>query len=153
MASAARPGRIDGGGLLAAAGAVLLLVSLFLDWYEPGVTAWTVFEALDLVLAAAAVTVLAFAARSFSRSPVGERAAAAAAVVAFVVVVSQLLDKPPAALEQGIEIGAWLALAGAALMLVGTLMSRAGMSLAVVVERPAAADGAETAPLPREEPR
>ncbi|MEA2356409.1 MAG: hypothetical protein QOD61_2538, partial [Solirubrobacteraceae bacterium] len=50
-------GRPDTGGLVAAVGGLLLLVSLFLDWYTLAtftVTAWTAFEVWDLVLAALA---------------------------------------------------------------------------------------------------
>ncbi len=133
-ASQGRPGRIEVGWLLAAVGALLLLISLFLDWFEPGLTGWTVFEALDLVLAAAALTVLAVAARSLGLTTVGETAGTAAAAVAFVVVVSQLINRPPAATEADIEVGGWLALAGALLMLAGALMSRSGVSLSVVLE-------------------
>lgn len=122
------------GWLLAGVGAILLLISLFLDWFEPGLTGWTVFEALDLLLAAAALTVLAVAARPFGFTAVRETAGTAAAVVAFVVVVSQLVNHPPAATGADIEVGGWLALAGALLMVVGALMNRTGVSLAVVLE-------------------
>ena len=50
--------RIDAGPLLALLGGLVLLVSLFLDFYEPTFTAWEVFELLDLVLAALAVAVV-----------------------------------------------------------------------------------------------
>ena len=46
------PERINGGQALVAVGAIVLIVSLFLSWYEPGRTAWTVFEVWDVVLAA-----------------------------------------------------------------------------------------------------
>ena len=51
--------RIEIGPLAVLAGSLLLLVSLFLDWYElqpdTGFTAFTVFEFLDLLLAALAL--------------------------------------------------------------------------------------------------
>ncbi len=133
-AATQRPGNIEVGWLLAAVGAILVLVSLFLDWFEPGLTGWTVFEALDLLLAAASLAVLAVAARSFGFTVVDQRAGVAAAAVAFVVVVSQLINHPPAATGADVEVGAWLALAGALLMLLGALMSRTGVSLAVVLD-------------------
>ena len=40
--------RFDAGTGLVALGAVLLLVSLFIDWYDPSGDAWAVFESLDL---------------------------------------------------------------------------------------------------------
>ena len=39
---------IDAGPVLSVAGGLVLLVSLFLDWYEPGVSAWTVFGFLRM---------------------------------------------------------------------------------------------------------
>jgi hypothetical protein len=128
------PQRIDAGPLLAATGAVLLLISLFLDWYEPGLSAWTVFEALDLVLAAAALATAAIAAaRVRWELPVRERALPVLGVLALVVVASQLIDRPPAVAfdEHDPETGAWLALAGAALMLAGGVLSVARISLSV----------------------
>lgn len=164
-----KPGRIEVGWLLAGAGAILVLVSLSLDWFDPGLTGWIVFEALDLVLAAASLVVLAVAARSFGFMEVGETAGGAAAIAALVVVISQLLNHPPAATDLDIDVGGWLALAGATLMLVGALLNRTGVSLAVVLEnsgergrgqaqtpapapRPAGTEE-QTAPLPPEPPR
>ena len=46
--------RFDAGTGLVALGAVLLLVSLFVDWYDPSGTAWSVFEFVDILLALAA---------------------------------------------------------------------------------------------------
>ena len=50
--------RIDTGVLVAAAGAVMLLVSLWLHWFEPELSAWETFEVWDIVLAASAVYTL-----------------------------------------------------------------------------------------------
>ncbi len=134
VAANQRPGKLEVGWLLAGVGAILLLISLFLDWFEPGLTGWTVFEALDLLLAAAALAVLGVAARPFGFTAVDETAGRAAAAVAFVVVVSQLVNHPPAATGADIEVGGWLALAGALLMLVGALLNHTGVSLAVVLD-------------------
>ena len=49
---------LDAGAAVAAGGAVLLLISLFLDWYGDdghGYSAWTLFEVIDLLLAAIAL--------------------------------------------------------------------------------------------------
>ena len=51
------------GPLVAGFAALVLIGSLFADWYEPGVSAWTVFETLDLVLAALALATIAVAAQ------------------------------------------------------------------------------------------
>lgn len=136
------PREIDAGPLTAAAGALLLLVSLFLDWFEPGFSAWTVFEALDLVLAALAIaTMLAVLPAVGLRSRMPERALAWVGAAAFVIVASQLIDHPPAVLDQGLELGAWLALLGTVLMLIGGFVSAARISLAVRVEQPGGAAG------------
>ena len=47
--------RIEAGPVLVTLGALLLLASLFLDWYEPGISAWEAFEVWDIVLLVLAV--------------------------------------------------------------------------------------------------
>ena len=42
--------RLEAGPLLVTLGALLLLVSLFLNWFTGEVTAWEAFEVWDLVL-------------------------------------------------------------------------------------------------------
>jgi hypothetical protein len=124
------PSRIDAGELLAAAGAVLLLVSLFVDWFDPGISAWTAFEALDLVLAATALVAIAAivgrVAVDWPRWPLP-----ALGGLALVVVASQLLQEPPAVEGRSLEGGAWLALAGSALILAGAVLSQARITLVV----------------------
>jgi hypothetical protein len=124
-----RRGRIEFGPLAAAAGAVLLLVSLFLVWYGGGVTAWEAFEVLDLVLAALALISIAHAAEALGVPiPVQverREALAICGVFAVVLVLSQVLNHPPAAVGRDAQTGQWLGLAGAGLMLVG-----GGLSLA-----------------------
>ena len=63
--------RFDAGTGLVAVGAVLLLVSLFIDWYDPGGDAWAVFESLDLVLAGVAVCGLLAVAPRFGAGGLG----------------------------------------------------------------------------------
>jgi hypothetical protein len=133
---------IDAGPLVAIAGALLLLVSLFLDWYEPGVSAWTVFEVIDLLLAFSALVAIVVSLELFrpellpiGRVPAAERVLLTAGTVAFVLVASQLLNHPPAAQGAGVELGAWLAFGGAALMLVGGVATIAWVSLRVTVDR------------------
>ena len=63
----------EAGAAVAAVGALLLLVSLFLDWYgdgREGYSAWTLFELIDLVLAAIALLTLS---TFLSRSEVERR--------------------------------------------------------------------------------
>jgi hypothetical protein len=131
--------RFEIGPLVGAAGALLLLVSLFLDWYGP-FTAFTVFEVLDLVLAALAVaSLVSLADRLGARLPgglaFGGTAALPLGVLALVIVVSQLINHPPVAVDLDPQIGLWLALAGAVLLVAGSLLALARISLAVDVER------------------
>ena len=52
--------RFEVGPILVGLGAILLLVSLFLDWYG-GLTAWDAFEVVEVMLATLAVTALVIA--------------------------------------------------------------------------------------------
>jgi hypothetical protein len=129
--------RIDAGTGVAAAGALLLLISLFLDWYEPGFSAWTVFEFVDLVLALLAIAGLtAVAASAGVDLPFTRAVFPVVGALAFVIVVSQLLNHPPAVQgeDADLELGAWLALAGAAALLVGSVLALTNVSLALSVE-------------------
>jgi hypothetical protein len=136
--------RIDGGRLLLTVGAVALLVSLFLDWYGVGgsgfgseATAWTVFEIVDLLLAAIAVAALVGA-----FGPVVPRAGLSAPPpnaapvlggVALLLVVLNLINLPPAANDASLETGAWIALGGAVLMAAGGILGIARVSLVVTL--------------------
>ncbi|HEV2785985.1 MAG TPA: hypothetical protein VGV67_06330, partial [Solirubrobacteraceae bacterium] len=85
------------GALLIGAGALLLFVSLFLDWYQPGIDAWSVFEAWDLVLALLAVAALvAVAGRMGFGPPRPASWRLGPALAALVIVVYAILDPPPA---------------------------------------------------------
>ena len=102
---------IDAGALVSALGALVLLVSLFLDWYDIGLSGWDAFETWDVVLAlgAAAVLVAVLPLRPLDvRVPVRFVGA-----VALALAVLQLLNPPPAATGPGPAVGGWLALAGA----------------------------------------
>ncbi|MEA2298881.1 MAG: hypothetical protein QOF77_1817 [Solirubrobacteraceae bacterium] len=127
-------GRGETGSLVAALGGLLLLVSLFLDWYRLPtftVTAWTAFEVWDLVLAALAVAVIVSAASDMGwwRGPSHGLGLLLLGVAALVIVVSQLLDPPPTLLHSGTGDGGWLALVGAALMAVGAVMAESRVTL------------------------
>jgi hypothetical protein len=129
------------GSLVAGAGAVLLIVSLFLHWYD-GYTAFTVFELLDLVLLALAIASLVAAAegaglRLSERSPFGAGRSLLIGVTTLVIVFSQAVNEPPAIVQtdNAPAIGLWLALGGALLMVGGALLGVARVSLALDVER------------------
>ena len=76
-------------------GALLLLVSLFLDWYEPDVTAWEAFEVLDLLMAALALAALVAAAGAFRPPPTIDRRSLPLIVAA--MADRRLADPRPAA--------------------------------------------------------
>jgi hypothetical protein len=156
------PERVNGGQFLVVVGALALLVSLFLDWFAPGVTAWTVFEIVDLVLAAIAILALvgavAVALPGAGIPPFTASVPLALGLIAFVLVAAALIDPPPAARSADPEIGAWIALAGAALISIGALLSVARISLQIIFapreagrSRTEARAGAAEAPLASEE--
>ena len=142
--------RFDAGTGLVAVGAVLLLVSLFIRWYDPGGDAWAVFESLDLVLAGAAVCGLLAVAPRFGTGGLG-RALPIISVAAFAVVLVQLIDPPPVVRHSDLATGAWLALAATATMALGAILGAASISVTVDVRgrerrrRTAAIDARESA--------
>ena len=142
--------RFDAGTGLVAVGAVLLLVSLFIDWYDPGGDAWAVFESLDLVLAGAAVCGLLAVAPRFGAAGLG-RALPLITAIAFAIVVVQLFDPPAIVSDSDLATGAWLALAATAIMAGGALLGAASISVTVDVRgrerrrRTAAIDARESA--------
>jgi hypothetical protein len=126
--------RLNAGEILSALGATLLLVSLFLDWYEPDLSAWTVFELIDITLAAIAVGTLVSTVGDWLGRPAsaaGEHALAFLAGGALIIVAASLIDPPPAALDSTPEAGAWLALAGAIVMLAGSLLRDVRLSIVI----------------------
>ena len=135
MSARPRDNTVPIGPLLAAIGAVLLIVSLFLDWYEGDLEAFTVYEFLDLLLVLMALATIASLAGGLgllrpAPSPV---LSLAVALFTILVVLSQVLNDPPAVANDdvGKEIGIWLALGGAALMVVGSVLAFARISLTV----------------------
>ncbi len=139
--------RLRSGELLALAGAICVIVSLFEPWYENSLgklSAWDTFgPALVLLIAAAA------AALGLVISTITERSTAlpvAAAVwstlLAFIAVIAaivRLIERPEHATS--LCAGAWLALAGAILMLLGSWQSMRD-------ERPSLYEPAQPPPLP-----
>jgi hypothetical protein len=143
-------GRIEAGPVLAAIGAALLLVSLFLDWYEEVGTAWEVFEVWDLVLAAFALVTIYSAFEEVSgREPLAESLLPLVGLGAFVIVISQVINDPPAATGAGNDTGIWLALAGSALMALGGILTSSHISVALVTDGDRTTTRA-TEPLDRE---
>jgi hypothetical protein len=115
--------------MLAGAGGVALLVSLFLPWYGLGpfpldATGWEAFAVVDLVLALTALLGLAVAAAALRYRtpaiPVGLAiVAAGVGAVVCLVVVYRLLDQPGSSDLVEVRGGAWLGLAGVVAIAVG----------------------------------
>ena len=115
--------RFEIGPFVLAFGALLLLVGLFLDWYG-AFNAWAVFEFVDLFLAALAVASVIGAVGLITPEVeyVDKRVVPWLVGIAFVVVAAQLMDPPPVASRQDLELGAWLSLAGTVLMVGGAIL-------------------------------
>jgi CDP-diglyceride synthetase len=127
--------RFEVGPILVALGAILLLVSLFLDWYGP-LNAWEAFEVVEVLLAGLAVAALIVATGQLVPDVEwGERRWLPVIVLAVAVLVAaELVDPPPAAGAEQLEQGAWLAFAAALVMLAGAVLTVGRISFAVSVE-------------------
>jgi len=124
----------EAGMLLIGAGAILLLVSLFLEWYQPGIDAWEIFEVWDLVLAVLAIVALVAVASRLGFGP--PRPASwliGPALAALVIVLYLLINPPPLTpdIDGDPSTGLWLALAAAVLMTAGAVLSVARISVAI----------------------
>ena len=143
--------RLRLGELLALAGAVCVIVSLWLPWYENAVgklSAWNTFgPALVLLMAAAAAALGLVVSTITERSPALPVAAAVWStlfgVLAVISAVVRVLERPEHATS--LCSGAWLALAGAILMLVGSWQS-------IRDERTSLYEPAQPPPLPPPDP-
>ena len=118
--------RIRLGELLAAAGAVCLIVSLTLPWYENAegkLSAWSTFgpAVVLLILATIAALVLVLS-TLFERTPALPVAAGVWSVlfglIAVIAAVVRILERPDHA--STLCAGAWLALIGAVAVLLGS---------------------------------
>jgi hypothetical protein len=116
--------------VLAVTGAVLMAASPFPDWYhlDTGdsrfqLSGWDVFEIVDVLLVGAAVATLVIVARGSRLPAVGASLSLLVLGIAMAAIVAiQLIDKPPLIAFGGfaisLQIGAWIALTGALLVLV-----------------------------------
>jgi hypothetical protein len=132
MNARSREMHIPVGPLVAAVGGVLLIVSLGLDWYAD-LSGYNSFEVLDLVLVLLALVTLVVlaAALGLLHTPLRDGTPLVIGVAALVIVLSQLINPPPAGLNDDIGTGLWLGLAGAALMLAGAILSTARIAISV----------------------
>ena len=127
--------RIEAGPVLVGLGALVLLVSVFLEWYEPNLTAWQSFEFIDLLLTVLALAALVAAAGTvWPDAALIDRQALPLIVAALLVLVaSQILDPPPGVVGDP-DIGAWLALGAVLVMCVGAVLSLGRVSFSLTVE-------------------
>jgi hypothetical protein len=129
------PAPVPIGPLIASIGAVLLIVSLFLDWYDQ-ISGFTVFEFLDLLLVLLALATIASLAGELRlvRPAPSRGISLAVAIFTVYVVASQVINDPPAvagSFDADKDIGIWLALGGSVLMVIGAVLAYARISLAV----------------------
>jgi prepilin signal peptidase PulO-like enzyme (type II secretory pathway) len=121
--------RLRLGELIALAGAICVIVSLFQPWYENAagrLSAWDTFgPALVLLMLGALVALVLVLSTVTERSTALPVAAAVWStvfgIIAVIAAIVRLLERPHGATE--LCAGAWLALIGAILILVGSWQS------------------------------
>ena len=130
------PQRTDAGPVVAAVGAVVLFLSLFLSWYDPDVSGWDAFETLDLLLGGLAVAAAMLAAGQLGASfaqGIDLRLLPLLGALAVAAVGITLLQGPPGTEGADPGSGAWVALAASILVLAGGALSAARISVTVTV--------------------
>jgi hypothetical protein len=127
--------RFEIGPVLVALAALLLLVSLFLEWYGP-LSAWDAFEVVDVLLAVLAVGALVGGIGTLvpDLAYVERRWLPPIVFAVAVLVAAEIIDPPPAAADLTPDIGAWIGFAAAIAMLLGAVLSVGRISLSVSVE-------------------
>jgi hypothetical protein len=127
--------RFEVGPILVAVGAVVLIASLFLDWYG-SLTAWEAFEVVEVLLGSLAVAALVIAVGQLipDLEYVERRRLPAVVLGVAVLVAAEIIDPPPAAGGQDPASGAWIAFGAAILMFAGAVLTFGRVSFAVSVE-------------------
>jgi hypothetical protein len=127
--------RFEVGPILVALGAIVLLISLFLDWYG-SLTAWDAFEVVEVLLGALAVTalVIAFGQLVPDIEYIDRRHLPAVVLAIAVLVAAEIINPPPAAGNAALASGAWIAFASAVVMFIGTVLSFGRVRFALSVE-------------------
>jgi len=143
--------RLRLGELLALVGAICVIVSLFEPWYENAagkLSAWDTFGPTLVLLIAAAAAALGLVVSTITERSTALPVAAGVwstlfGIVAVIAAIVRVLERPEHATS--LCAGAWLALAGAILMLVGSWQSMRD-------ERPSLYEPADPPPLPPPDP-
>ena len=127
--------RFEVGPILVALGAIVLLVSLFLDWYG-SLTAWDAFEVVEVLLAALAVTALVIALGQLvpDIEYVDRRYLPVVVLATAVLVAAEIINPPPAAGGQDPAIGAWMAFGAAVVMFIGAVLTFGRVRFSLSVE-------------------
>jgi len=127
--------RFEVGPILVALGAIVLLVSLFLDWYG-SLTAWDAFEVVEVLLAALSVTAFVIAVGQLlpDIEYVDRRYLPGIVLATAVLVAAEIINPPPAAGGAELGSGAWIAFAAAVVMFLGTVLTFGRVRFAVSVE-------------------
>ena len=128
--------RFDIGPLIVAVGSLVLLVSLFLEWYG-GESAWGAFEVADVLIAALALAALLAAAGHDRRG--GRRWSTGAGcrrlvLASALLVIAEILSPPPVVGGADPQTGAWIAFAAVLVMLAGTVLSLGRVSFSFAIE-------------------
>ena len=128
--------RLEIGPIIVALAALVLLVSLFLDWYGD-LTAWEAFEVADVLMAVLALAALATAIGLLAPvlAYLDRRWLLPLVLGLTLLVVAEILSPPPAAGDEYPEVGAWIAFAAAFVMLAGTVLTVGRVSVQVAFER------------------
>ena len=127
--------RFEIGPILVAAGAVVLIVSLFLDWYG-ALTAWQAFEVVEVLLGSLGVAALVIAVGQLipDLEYIERRRLPVVVLAVAVLVAAEIIDPPPAAGDQAPASGAWIAFGAAIVMLAGAVLTFGRLRFAVSVE-------------------
>ncbi len=143
--------RLRLGELLALVGAICVIVSLWLPWYENSsgkLSAWDTFGPAVVLLIAAAAAALGLVVSTITERSTALPVAAGVwstlfGIIAVIAAIVRVLERPEHA--NMLCAGAWLALAGAILMLVGSWQSMRD-------ERGSLYESAQPPPMPPPDP-
>ena len=128
------------GDLLVLVGAIVLLVSLFLNWWtgpagQISVSAWTALEVADLILAVIAVIAILLVLPAPPVKADFNKSSAAwlpwLGPISLVVIAAALVTDPPSVNGLSLAVGAWIGLGGAIAMTVGGILRRVGLSISI----------------------
>src|ERR1044072_751109 len=124
--------RFEVGPILVALGALVLLVSLFLDWYG-ALTAWEAFEVVEVLLGSLAVIALGIAVGQLmpDLEYIERRWLPAVVLAVAALLAAAIIHPPPAARSEDPATGAWRAFGPALVMFAGAVLTFGRVRFAV----------------------